>query len=165
MSCADDGREHAVTDPAFVAGHQDSQGTYRAVCHHLVTPTSPAPTPRARCASCKHWLLDRARNEPEPHWMRWVHALINPVAEPNKPSAMTVGATWIRCLDKRDHVICEEAEVLGAGCLKALCDTRIYPLGVSDPRRCCRVCREAVRVASESPPRRIPVQRTRLRRE
>ena len=72
-------------------------------------------------------------------------------------SAMTVDVTWLRCLDKRDHVICEGAEVLGAGCLKAMCDTRIYPLGVSGPRRrCCRACREAVRVASELASRRVP---------
>jgi hypothetical protein len=79
-------------------------------------------------------------------------------------SVMTVDVMWMRCLDKRDHVICEGAEVLRAGCLKAMCDARIYPLSVSGPRRCCRACREAVRVA-ESSTRRVPVQRTRLRRE
>jgi hypothetical protein len=76
-------------------------------------------------------------------------------------STMTVDVTWMRCLDKRDHVIPEETEVLGAGYLKALCDTRIYPLGVSGPRRRCRTCLKAVRAESDSPPQRIPKQKTR----
>jgi hypothetical protein len=199
MGCAEDGREHAVTDPAFVAGHQDSQGTYRALCHHLVTLTASAPTPRVRCESCKSWLLDRARNEPEPHWMRWVHALINlvacrtvvydeaslafdcafgnfklfnqtdafpvlPSARQWEPAHMADEIMWMRCLDKRDHVILDEAVILRAGLLKAACKRRVYLLSVSAkcPRRCCRACLKVVGAVSDSLSQRIPEQRTRL---
>ena len=76
-----------------------------------------------------------------------------------------VDMTWMRCLDKRDHVIPDGAEYLGAGQLKAACNTRIYPLGVSaeSPRRRCRACIKAVRAVSKSPLQRIPDQRTRSR--
>ena len=80
-----------------------------------------------------------------------------------EPATMTVEVMWMRCLDKRDHVISEGAEVLGAGCLKAICDARIYPLGVSDSRRCCRACLKVVDAASDSRSQRIPEQKTRSR--
>ena len=75
---------------------------------------------------------------------------------------MTVSMMWMRCLDKRDHVIPDGAEYLGAGQLKAACNRRIYPLGVSaeGSRRCCRACKKAVPVVSKSPVQRIPEQRT-----
>jgi hypothetical protein len=74
-------------------------------------------------------------------------------------SAMTVNVVWMRCLDKRDHVVSEWVEVLGAGYLKALCDMRIYPLAVSGPHRGCRACIEAIRTALNSLPQRIPEQK------
>ena len=78
---------------------------------------------------------------------------------------MTVGMVWMRCLDKRDHVIPDGAEYLGAGQLKAACKRPVYLLSVSaeSPRRCCRACQNAVRAASKSPLRRVPEQRTRSR--
>jgi hypothetical protein len=75
MACEQDGHRHAVTDPAFVAGCESGQGTYHAVCDHVITPI---PASGARCGPCEHWLQDRARDQPEPHWMRWVHPLIAP---------------------------------------------------------------------------------------
>ena len=66
---------------------------------------------------------------------------------------MTVDVTWIRCLRKRDHVIPEGAEALGAGYLKALCDARVYPLHVSTGRttrrRYCRACMAKLRAAPD----------------
>ncbi len=87
----------------------------------------------------------------------------SPCSRPRQwePAHMADETTWMRCLDKRDHVILGEAEVLGAGCLKAMCDTRIYPLGVSGPRRRCRACLKAVHAESDSLSQRIPEQRTR----
>lgn len=77
-------------------------------------------------------------------------------------SAMTVGVTWTRCLDKRDHAISEGAEVLGGGHLKAVCSTQVYPLGLSTEctRRYCRGCIKALSAAPESCPlpQRIPGQ-------
>ena len=73
---------------------------------------------------------------------------------------MTVGMMWMRCLDKRDHVIPDGAEYLGAGRLKAACNRRIYPLGVSaeGSRRCCRACKKAAPAVSKSSLQRIPEQ-------
>jgi hypothetical protein len=74
--------------------------------------------------------------------------------------AMTVGVTWTRCLDKRDHAISEGAEVLGGGHLKAMCSTQVYPLGLSTEctRRYCRGCIKILSAAPESCPlpQRIP---------
>jgi hypothetical protein len=77
---------------------------------------------------------------------------------------MTVDVMWMRCLDKRNHVILDEAVILRAGLLKAACKRRVYLLSVSAcPRRCCRACLKVVHAVSDSLSQRIPEQRTRLR--
>lgn len=80
---------------------------------------------------------------------------------------MTVDVMWMRCLGKRDHVIPDESDVLGAGYLKALCDARVYPLRVSTGRTTrrgyCRACIGKLRAEVESRSGRIPDQEEALR--
>jgi hypothetical protein len=75
---------------------------------------------------------------------------------------MTVGVTWMRCLDKRDHAISEGAKVLGGGHLEAVCGAQVYPLGLSaeGTRRYCGGCMKVLRASPEpcSLPQRVPSQ-------
>jgi hypothetical protein len=118
--------------------------------------------PAGRFYTTRHRLRSIARPETSNYLIRQTRSPCSRLRQWG-PAHMADEIMWMRCLDKRDHVILDEAEVLGAGCLKAMCDTRIYPLGVSDPRRCCRACLKAVHAVSNSHSQRIPEQRTRLR--
>lgn len=75
MTCAYDGQEHAVTDPALVAGYEAGQGTYQAVCDHPVTPKTGVTAASARCKRCGDWLQDQAKDQPDPQWMHWFRDL------------------------------------------------------------------------------------------
>lgn len=82
MTCTHDSQEHAVTDPALVAGYEAGQGIYQAVCDHLVSPQTAATTTSARCRRCEDRLQDQARDQPDPRWMQWLRDLTGAEATP-----------------------------------------------------------------------------------
>jgi hypothetical protein len=68
---ATDGQDHAVTLEQMEAGAIAGQGTYRAVCDHLVLVCAMTTPPGSRCPSCDEHLL----TAPPPKQRRWTAAL------------------------------------------------------------------------------------------
>jgi len=68
---ATDGQDHAVTFEEMEAGAVAGQGTYRAVCGHLVLVCAMSTPPGPRCPSCDEHLL----TTPPPKQRRWTAAL------------------------------------------------------------------------------------------
>lgn len=72
MTCC---HEHAVTNERFAAGILADQGTFGAVCGHLVTPGALVSPPGLHCPRCQAELHQWAPPPQHARRVRWLAAL------------------------------------------------------------------------------------------
>jgi hypothetical protein len=91
MTCAVDGREHAVADTAIeTAG---GRGTYRALCGREVMPGSLATPPGRPCPACLRRLAAQLKAQPakpglprpEPRWRAAIRRVFGRSPAPSGP--------------------------------------------------------------------------------
>jgi hypothetical protein len=68
MTCALDGREHAVADEQVCAGAD--RGRYLALCGRLIAPSALTCPPGRRCLTCHVHLAPTTSTRTRPPWWR-----------------------------------------------------------------------------------------------